>query len=90
MDLEKLEVVIRRNLISKFEEGNSIGISFPCNERVKLVNYIESLSIIVELREEKFLYCEVKSNFYHDLNMFNTMYECVKEAIKYLSEIGEF
>lgn len=40
MDLEKLEVVIRRNLISKFEEGNSIGISFPCNKRVKLVNYI--------------------------------------------------
>lgn len=98
MDLERLEIIIRKNLITDFNDGNSIGISFPNNKRVKLLNRTEDLSIVVEfdnlklLEEKNLLYCEVKNNIFYNLNTINIMYKCVREAVKYLikSEKEEF
>lgn len=95
MDLEKLEIVIRKNLVLNFKDGNSIGISFPDDKRVKLLNRTEDLSVVVEfdnlklLKERNFLNCEIKSNVYYDLNTFNNMYKCVREAVKYLSGLED-
>lgn len=95
MDLEKLEIVIRKNLITNLNDGNSISISFSDNKRVKLSNWSEDLSVIVEfdnlklLKERNFLKCEVKSDVYFKLNIINTMYKCVLEAVRYLIELGD-
>lgn len=96
MDLRKLESAIRRNLILSFNDGYSIGISFPDDKRVKLLNRTEDLSVVVEfdnlklLRERNSLYCEVKSDVYFDLDTFNDMYKCVREAVRYMFETGEY
>ena len=93
MDLEKLEITIRKNLILNFEDGNSIGISFPDDKRVKLLNRTEDLSIVVEfdnlklLKERDYLYCEIRNVIYFDLDTVNIMYKCVREAIKSLIKL---
>lgn len=95
MDLQKLEVAIRKNLILNFSNGYSVGISFLDDKRVKLLNESENLSILVEfdklklLKERNFLKCEVKSDVYFNLNIINNMYKCVLEAVKYLIELGD-
>lgn len=95
MDLQKLEIAIRKNLILNFSDGYSIDISFPDDKRVKLLNRTEDLSVVVEfdnlklLRERNYLYCEVKSDVYFDLDIFNSMYKSVREAVKYLIELGD-
>lgn len=93
MDLEKLEIAIRKNLITNFNDGNSISISFPDDKRVKLLNRTEDLSVVVEfddlklLKERNLLYCEVKNNIFYNLNTINIMYKCVREAIKSLIKL---
>nr|DAN63692.1 MAG TPA: hypothetical protein [Herelleviridae sp.] len=93
MDLEKLEIAIRKNLVLNFEDGKSVGISFLDDKRVKLLNRTEDLSVVVEfddlkaLKERNYLYCEVKNDVYFDLNTVNIMYKCVREAIKNLIKL---
>lgn len=96
MDLKKLEIEIRENLILNFNDGYTISISFPDDKRVKLSNGSEDLSVIVEfdnlklLREKNSLRCEVRSNVYFDLDTFNKMYKCIREAIRYMFETGGY
>ena len=96
MDLKKLEIEIRENLILNFKDGYTISISFPDDKRVKLSNGSEDLSVIVEfdnlklLRERNFLHCEIRSNVYFNLNTFNNMYKSVREAVRYMFETGEY
>lgn len=95
MDLQKLEIAIRKNLILDFDDWYTIGISFPSEKRVKLLNRSEKFSILVDfsnlklLKEKNFLKCEVKSDTYYDLKVINILYRCIREAVKYLIGLGD-
>ena len=96
MDLKKLEIEIRENLILNFKDGYTISISFPDEKRVKLSNGSEDLSVVVEfdnlklLREKNSLCCEVRSGVDFNLDTFNNMYKSVREAVRYMFETGGY
>lgn len=92
MDLIKLESKIRENLNATFEDGYSIGISFPNSDRVKLSNGTGDLTIVVEfdnLDGNNLHYCEVKCTYFLYIKVINDMYDCVVNALNILMEVVE-